>query len=104
MDKCAADRLDRKIRLIVLVVGLLTVASASALMAVLEFPADVPLDNSRPAGDDADTLASLERGLAEVFETQRRSWRAKLRSFAACPMPGQAPTHRGSPLNARQTY
>jgi hypothetical protein len=38
MDKGAADRLDRKIRLIVLVVGLLTVASAIALMAVLDFP------------------------------------------------------------------
>jgi hypothetical protein len=38
MDKGAADRQDRKIRLIVLVVGLLTVASAIAFMAVLEFP------------------------------------------------------------------
>ena len=38
LQKRAADHQDRKVRLTLLVVGLLALASAVVLMAILEFP------------------------------------------------------------------
>jgi localization factor PodJL len=74
------------------------------------------LDNSRPAGGDTDTPAPIERGLAELFETLCSAFSKHNAAvsfnelagqtaifIAACPVPGAATAHRGSPLNAGQT-
>jgi localization factor PodJL len=74
-----------------------------------EVPALVSqLDNSRHAGGDADTSASIERGLAEVLEALRTAFSGQNAAFscselagqtaifiAACPVPGAATAHPG---------
>ena len=61
------------------------------------------LDDSRPVGGDTDTLACMERGLAEAFATLRTAFAKQNATFSfnqlagqtaifivACPVPGEA--------------
>ena len=75
-----------------------------------EVPALVSdLDNSRDAGCDTDTRASIERGLAEILEALRTAFSKPNAAFschelagqtaifiAACPLPGAATAQRGA--------